>query len=129
MFLTKDNKILINEVAPRPHNSAHYSIEACENSQFQQHINSILDLKLGSCESNNNAIMVNLVGEKGYSGPVIYQGIEKAMEQSNVSVHIYGKSNTKPNRKMGHITVTDENLKNGLKKAKSIKNLIKVKTK
>jgi 5-(carboxyamino)imidazole ribonucleotide synthase len=129
MFLTKDNKILINEVAPRPHNSAHYSIEACENSQFQQHINSILDLKLGSCKSNNNAIMVNLVGEKGYSGPVFYQGIEKAMEQSNVSVHIYGKSNTKPNRKMGHVTVTDENLKNGLKKAKSIKNLIKVKTK
>ena len=129
MFLTKDNKILINEVAPRPHNSAHYSIEACENSQFQQHINSILNLKLGSCKSNSNAIMVNLVGENGYSGPVIYQGIEKAMEQSNVSVHIYGKSNTKPNRKMGHITVTDENLKNGLKKAKSIKNLIKVKTK
>ena len=129
MFLTKDNKILINEVAPRPHNSAHYSIEACENSQFQQHINSILNLKLGSCESNSNAIMVNLVGEKGYSGPVIYQGIEEAMEQSNVSVHIYGKSNTKPNRKMGHVTVTDENLKNGLKKAKSIKNLIKVKTK
>ena len=129
MFLTKDNKILINEVAPRPHNSAHYSIEACENSQFQQHINSILNLKLGSCKSNNNAIMVNLVGEKGYSGPVIYQGIEKAMEQSNVSVHIYGKSNTKPNRKMGHVTVTDENLKNGLKKAKSVKNLIKVKTK
>ena len=129
MFLTKDNKILINEVAPRPHNSAHYSIEACENSQFQQHINSILNLKLGSCKSNNNAIMVNLVGEKGYSGPVIYQGIEKAMEQSNVSVHIYGKSNTKPNRKMGHVTVTDEDLKNGLKKAKSVKNLIKVKTK
>ena len=129
MFLTKDNKILINEVAPRPHNSAHYSIEACENSQFQQHINSILNLKLGSCKSNNNAIMVNLVGEKGYSGPVIYQGIEKAMEQSNVSVHIYGKSNTKPNRKMGHVTVTDENLKNGLKKAKSVKNLINVKTK
>ena len=129
MFLTKDNKILINEVAPRPHNSAHYSIEACENSQFQQHINSILNLKLGSCKSNSNAIMVNLVGENGYSGPVIYQGIEKAMEQSNVSVHIYGKSNTKPNRKMGHVTITDENLKNGLKKAKSIKNLIKVKTK
>ena len=129
MFLTKENKILINEVAPRPHNSAHYSIEACENSQFQQHINSILNLKLGSCKSNNNAIMVNLVGEKGYSGPVFYQGIEKAMEQSNVSVHIYGKSNTKPNRKMGHVTVTDENLKNGLKKAKSVKNLIKVKTK
>ena len=129
MFLTKDNKILINEVAPRPHNSAHYSIEACENSQFQQHINSILNLKLGSCKSNNNAIMVNLVGEKGYSGPVIYQGIEEAMEQSNVSVHIYGKSNTKPNRKMGHVTVTDEDLKNGLKKAKSIKDLIKVKTK
>ena len=129
MFLTEDNKILINEVAPRPHNSAHYSIEACENSQFQQHINSILNFKLGSSKTSVNAIMVNLVGEKGFSGPVLYNGIEKAMEYGNVSVHIYGKSETKPNRKMGHATIIDKDLKSGLEKAKSIKNIIKIKTK
>ena len=129
MFLTEDNKILINEVAPRPHNSAHYSIEACENSQFQQHINSIFNFKLGSSKTSVNAIMVNLVGGKGFSGPVLYNGIEKAMEYGNVSVHIYGKSETKPNRKMGHATIIDKDLKSGLEKAKSIKNIIKIKTK
>ena len=129
MFLTKDNEILVNEVAPRPHNSAHYSIEACENSQFQQHINSILNLSLGSCKTNINAIMVNLVGEKGCSGPVLYEGIDGAFKYENVSVHIYGKSETKPNRKMGHATILDNNLNSGLKKAKSIKDLIKIKTK
>lgn len=128
MFLTKENKILVNEVAPRPHNSAHYSIEACENSQFQQHINSILNLSLGSSKANINAIMVNLVGGKGFSGPVVYKGIEKAMKLDNVSVHIYGKSHTKPNRKMGHVTIIDKDLKTGLKKAKSVKELIKIKT-
>ena len=129
MFLTEDNKILINEVAPRPHNSAHYSIEACENSQFQQHINSILNFKLGSSKTSVNAIMVNLVGEKGFSGPVLYNGVEKAMEYGNVSVHIYGKSETKPNRKMGHATIIYKDLKSGLEKAQSIKNIIKIKTK
>ena len=129
MFQTIDDNILVNELAPRPHNSAHYSIEACENSQFQQHINSILNFKLGSSKTSVNAIMVNLVGEKGFSGPVLYNGIEKAMEHGNVSVHIYGKSETKPNRKMGHATIIDKDLKSGLEKAKSIKNIIKIKTK
>ena len=129
MFLTKDKKIIVNEVAPRPHNSAHYSIEACENSQFQQHINSILNLSLGSSKTDINAIMVNLVGEKGYSGPVYYEGIDSAFKYENVSVHIYGKSETKPNRKMGHVTIIDKDLKVGLNKAKSVKDLIKIKTK
>ncbi|MBT4958865.1 MAG: 5-(carboxyamino)imidazole ribonucleotide synthase [Flavobacteriaceae bacterium] len=128
MFLTNDNKILVNEVAPRPHNSAHYSIEACANSQFEQHIKSILDLPLGCSKSNIYAIMVNLVGEKGFSGPVVYSGIEEAMQYDNVSVHIYGKSETKPNRKMGHATILDTSLKNGLSRAKSIKKIIKIKT-
>ena len=128
MFLTNDNKILVNEVAPRPHNSAHYSIEACTNSQFEQHIKSILDLPLGCSKSNIYAIMVNLVGEKGFSGPVVYSGIEEAMQYDNVSVHIYGKSETKPNRKMGHVTILDTSLKNGLSRAKSIKKIIKIKT-
>ena len=129
MFLTKDNEILVNEVAPRPHNSAHYSIEACENSQFQQHINSILNLSLGSSKTNINAIMVNLVGEKGYSGPVYYKGIDSVFKYENASIHIYGKSETKPNRKMGHVTVINKDLKIALEKAKSIKDLIKIKTK
>ena len=128
MFLTNDNKILVNEVAPRPHNSAHYSIEACANSQFEQHIKSILDLPLGCSKSNIYAIMVNLVGEKGFSGPVVYSGIEEAMQYDNVSVHIYGKSETNPNRKMGHAPILDTSLKNGLSRAKSIKKIIKIKT-
>ena len=128
MFLTNDNKILVNEVAPKPHNSAHYSIEACTNSQFEQHIKSILDLPLGCSKSNIYAIMVNLVGEKGFSGPVVYNGIEEAMQYDNVSVHLYGKSETKPNRKMGHATILDTSLKNGLSRAKSIKKIIKIKT-
>ena len=128
MFLTNDNEILINEVAPRPHNSAHYSIENCINSQFDQHINSILDLPLGSSKSNFYAIMINLVGGLGYEGQVVYEGIKEAMLIDNVKLHIYGKHKTKPNRKMGHATVLGSNLENVLKKAKKIKELVKVKT-
>ena len=128
MFLTHDNTILVNEVAPRPHNSAHYSIEACINSQFDQHINAILNLPLGCSKSNNYAIMANLVGGIGYNGDVIYEGINEAMNFDNVKIHIYGKKETKPNRKMGHITVIDTDLKSGLQIAKTIKILIQIKT-
>lgn len=128
MFLTHDNTILVNEVAPRPHNSAHYSIEGCINSQFDQHINAILNLPLGCSKSNNYAIMANLVGGIGYNGDVIYEGINEAMNFDNVKIHIYGKKETKPNRKMGHITVIDTDLKSGLQIAKTIKNLIQIKT-
>jgi len=128
MFITHDNTILVNEVAPRPHNSAHYSIEACINSQFDQHINAILNLPLGCSKSNNYAIMANLVGGIGYNGDVIYEGINEAMNFDNVKIHIYGKKETKPNRKMGHITVIDTDLKSGLQIAKTIKNLIQIKT-
>ena len=129
MFLTKSGEILVNEVAPRPHNSAHYSIENCINSQFDQHINSILNLPLGCSKSNVYAIMANLVGSKGFSGNVVYEGIEEALKYDNVKIHIYGKKKTKQNRKMGHITVLDNNLKEGLSKAKKIKELIKIKAK
>ena len=128
MFLTHGNTILVNEVAPRPHNSAHYSIEGCINSQFDQHINAILNLPLGCSKSNNYAIMANLVGGIGYNGDVIYEGINEAMNFDNVKIHIYGKKETKPNRKMGHITVIDTDLKSGLQIAKTIKNLIQIKT-
>jgi 5-(carboxyamino)imidazole ribonucleotide synthase len=129
MFLTKSGEILVNEVAPRPHNSAHYSIENCINSQFDQHINSILNLPLGCSKSNVYAIMANLVGSKGFSGNVVYEGIEEALKYDNVKIHIYGKKKTKPNRKMGHITVIDNDLKKGLSKVKNIKELIKIKAK
>ena len=129
MFLTKDDEILVNEVAPRPHNSAHYSIEGCINSQFDQHINSILNLPLGCSKSNVYAIMANLVGDNGYHGEVLYDGVEDAMKIDNVKVHIYGKKQTKPNRKMGHITVLDTNLKEGLNKAQTVKKLIQIKSK
>ena len=128
MFLTKDNKVLVNEVAPRPHNSAHYSIEACMSSQFDQHIRSVLNLPLGCSKSNINAIMVNLVGEKIFSGLVNYEGLEESMKFDNVSVHIYGKSETKPNRKMGHATILDTDLSRGIEIAKSVKKSIRVKT-
>jgi len=129
MFLTKDDEILVNEVAPRPHNSAHYSIEGCINSQFDQHINSILNLPLGCSKSNVYAIMANLVGDNGYNVEILYDGVEDAMKIDNVKVHIYGKKQTKPNRKMGHITVLDTNLKEGLKKAQTVKKLIQIKSK
>ena len=128
MFLTKDNKVLVNEVAPRPHNSAHYSIEACMSSQFDQHIRSVLNLPLGCSKSNINAIMVNLVGEKIFSGLVNYEGLEESMKFDNVSVHIYGKSETKPNRKMGHATILDTDLSRGIEIAKSVKKIIRIKT-
>ena len=129
MFLTLDNKIIVNEVAPRPHNSAHYSIEACISSQFDQHLRSILNLPLGCSKSNSFAVMVNLVGELDHEGPVLYNGIEKAMQNNNACIHLYGKSITKPNRKMGHVTVLDTDLKNGLDIAKSIKKTIIIKSK
>ena len=128
MFLTQNDEILINEVAPRPHNSAHYSIEGCINSQFDQHINAILNLPLGCSKSSVYTIMANLVGDEGYNGDVMYEGIDEAMKFDNVKIHIYGKKETKPNRKMGHITVINTELESGLKKAKNIKELIKIKT-
>ena len=128
MFLTQNNEILVNEVAPRPHNSAHYSIEGCINSQFDQHINAILNFPLGCSKSSVYTIMANLVGDEGYNGDVIYEGIDEAMKFDNVKIHIYGKKETKPNRKMGHITVIDTELESGLKRAKNIKELIKIKT-
>jgi 5-(carboxyamino)imidazole ribonucleotide synthase len=126
MFQTEDDSILVNEVAPRPHNSGHYSIEASYTSQFEQHIRAILDLPLGSTDSKVAGIMVNLVGEEGYSGPVIYQNIEKILAIDGVTPHIYGKRETRPFRKMGHVTIVNENIDEARKTAEVVKNTIKV---
>ena len=126
MFQTHDEGILVNEVAPRPHNSGHYSIEASYTSQFENHLRAILDLPLGSTASKVAGIMVNLVGAEGYSGNVIYENIEKIMAIDGVTPHIYGKKETRPFRKMGHVTIVNEDMAAARKIAEQVKNTIRV---
>jgi len=126
MFQTIDDEILVNEVAPRPHNSGHYSIEASYTSQFEQHLRAILDLPLGNTDSKAAGIMVNLVGEEGYSGNVVYENIEKIMGKDGVTPHIYGKKQTRPFRKMGHVTIVNKDVEVARKIAEEVKNTIRV---
>jgi 5-(carboxyamino)imidazole ribonucleotide synthase len=126
MFQTEDDEILVNEVAPRPHNSGHYSIEASYTSQFENHLRAILNLPLGTTDSKVAGIMVNLVGEEGFSGQVIYENIEKIMAIDGVTPHIYGKRETRPFRKMGHVTIVNENMVEARKIAEEVKNSIRV---
>lgn len=128
MFLTHDNNILINEVAPRPHNSGHFTIEACPTSQFEQHLRSILNLKLGNTKHNGNAIMLNLVGNDGFEGNVFYENLNEAFNEENTHLHIYGKEKTRANRKMGHITIICDKFEEAYKRATKLKNRIKVKS-
>lgn len=130
MFHSEDSngndKILVNEVAPRPHNSGHYSIEASYTSQFENHLRAILDLPLGNTDSKVAGIMVNLVGEDGFSGAVVYENIEKIMAIDGVTPHIYGKRETRPFRKMGHVTIVNEDMVEARKVAEEVKNSIRV---
>ncbi|WP_452222910.1 5-(carboxyamino)imidazole ribonucleotide synthase [Lacinutrix chionoecetis] len=126
MFLTKDDKILINEVAPRPHNSGHQTIEASYTSQFEQHIRAILNLPLGKTESKVGGVMVNLVGAENYTGDVVYENITDIMKLEGVTPHIYGKKQTRPFRKMGHVTIVNEDLNTARQIAEEVKNTIKV---
>lgn len=126
MFQTEDDEILVNEVAPRPHNSGHYSIEASYTSQFEQHLRAILDLPLGNTDSKVAGIMVNLVGAEGYSGNVVYENIEKILGKDGVTPHIYGKKQTRPFRKMGHVTIVSEDIAEARRVAEEVKNTIRV---
>lgn len=126
MFQTKENEILVNEVAPRPHNSGHYSIEASFTNQFEQHLRAILDLPLGETGSKAGGVMVNLVGAEGHRGDVVYQNISRIMELKGVTPHIYGKKETRPFRKMGHVTIVNEDLSEARKIAEEVKKTIKV---
>jgi len=126
MFQTQDDEILINEVAPRPHNSGHYSIEASFTSQFEQHLRAILDLPLGNTDSKVAGVMVNLVGAEGFSGNVVYENIEKILQLDGVIPHIYGKKQTRPFRKMGHVTITNQDIQKARKIAEEVKNSIRV---
>ena len=126
MFQTDNDEILINEVAPRPHNSGHYSIEASYTSQFENHLRAILDLPLGATDSKINGIMVNLVGEEGFSGDIVYENIEQILAIDGVTPHIYGKRETRPFRKMGHVTIVNSDMEKARKVAEEVKKLIRV---
>ena len=126
LFLTKEGEILVNEVAPRPHNSGHYTIEGSFTSQFEQHIRAILDMPLGDTSNKVAGVMVNLVGKEGYKGPVYYKNIEHILAIEGVNPHIYGKKETRPFRKMGHITVINNDLKLARKIAEQVKETIEV---
>jgi 5-(carboxyamino)imidazole ribonucleotide synthase len=127
MFVTPQGEVLVNEVAPRPHNSGHQTIEANITSQYEQHLRAILGLPLGDTRLLQPSAMVNLLGEDGFSGPAIYEGLSEVLKTPGVHVHLYGKKLTKPFRKMGHMTIVDENLESLRRKASFVKNTLKVK--
>ena len=127
MFVTKDGKVLVNEVAPRPHNSGHQTIEANITSQYEQHLRSVLGFPLGDTEIILPSAMVNLLGEDGHTGVAIYEGFEEVAKVSGVHVHLYGKQFTKPFRKMGHVTIVDGDVDSLRKKVDFVKQTLKVK--
>lgn len=126
MFVTRDGRVLVNEIAPRPHNSGHQTIEANVTSQYEQHLRAILGLPLGDTQLVTPSAMVNLLGEPGYSGQAKYIGFHDVMKVPGVHVHLYGKVLTKPFRKMGHVTIVDEDLERLKKKTDLVKQTLKI---
>jgi 5-(carboxyamino)imidazole ribonucleotide synthase len=126
MFVTADGKVLVNEIAPRPHNSGHQTIEANITSQYEQHLRAILDLPLGDTQLIMPSAMVNLLGEPSYEGVAQYKGMEDVLRVTGVHVHLYGKRMTKPFRKMGHVTIVDSDIIALKKKAEFVKRTLKV---
>ncbi len=127
MFLTQDDEILVNEIAPRTHNSGHHTIEANITSQFEQHLRAVLGLPLGATDLIIPAAMVNVLGEEGYTGSAKYEGLNDLLSEPGVHIHLYGKKDTKPFRKMGHVTITDTDATQLETRARAIKELLKVK--
>jgi 5-(carboxyamino)imidazole ribonucleotide synthase len=125
MFLTKEDEILVNEIAPRVHNSGHYTIEACITSQFQQHIRAICGIPLGETESLIPAVVVNILGEENEKGNPYYKGFKEVLEISGVNIHIYGKDIVKPYRKMGHLTIVDRDIEKAIEKSERAKKILK----
>lgn len=128
MFLTKEGEILINEIAPRPHNSGHQTIEGNYTSQYGQHLRAIFNLPLGDTRSISNAVMVNLLGEKGSEGLADYEGLNDILKEDGVYVHLYGKKFTKPYRKMGHVTIIDDDREKAIEKARFVQKTMRVKS-
>lgn len=128
LFVTKSGEVLVNEIAPRPHNSGHHTIEANFTSQFEQHLRAVMNWPLGNPDLRCPAAMINLLGEDGFSGPAVVEGQEEAMAEKGVYIHLYGKKLTKPFRKMGHVTILDEHIPALKERAHRIKELIKIKS-
>lgn len=128
LFVTKSGEVLVNEIAPRPHNSGHHTIEANFTSQFEQHLRSVMGWPLGNPDLRCPAAMINLLGEDGFSGPVLVEGKDEALAEKGVYIHLYGKKLTKPFRKMGHVTILDDDIARLKEKANRIKELIKIKS-
>ncbi len=126
LFLTRDGRLLVNEIAPRPHNSGHHTIEANITSQFEQHLRAILNLPLGDTSVIQAGVMVNLLGEQGYEGEAVYEGLDDVLKFSGVYVHLYGKALTKPFRKMGHVTIVDDDIQKARQKARLVKRSLRV---
>lgn len=126
LFLTKSGEVLINEVAPRPHNSGHHTIEGIVTSQYEQHIRAILDCPLGSTEIQSPAVMINILGEEGYEGNAVFSGLEDCLSVEGFKLHNYGKKDTKPFRKMGHGTILDKDIEKAKEKARYIQKTLKV---
>ncbi len=127
MFLTREGEVLVNEIAPRPHNSGHHTIKANYTSQYEQHLRAILDLELGSTRTKRTCAMINLLGEPDFSGPAIFEGIHEALGIEGVYIQLYGKKETRPFRKMGHITILDDNQAGLKEKVDRVRGLVKVK--
>lgn len=127
MFLDKSGKLWVNELAPRPHNSGHQTIEGSVTSQYEQHLRAILNFPLGSTATKMPSVMINLLGEPGFSGSAVYEGLKECLAIEGVKIHIYGKKETRPFRKMGHITVLDFKRERALEKAERVRQTIKVK--
>ncbi len=126
LFLTEDGNLLVNEIAPRPHNSGHHTIEACFVSQYGMHLRAILNMPLGSTGLRTPAVMINLLGEKGFEGKARYENIEEVLRTEGAYIHLYGKEDTKPFRKMGHITVCNSNLEEAKDTARKFLSEVKV---
>lgn len=128
LFIDTKGEVIVNEVAPRPHNSGHHTIESIITSQFEQHLRAILNLPLGSTKLKLPSVMINILGAEGHEGAVIYEGLTESMAIDGVKIHLYGKKITKPYRKMGHVTILSSSLECALKKAEKVKQFIKVKS-
>ncbi|MCL2564736.1 MAG: 5-(carboxyamino)imidazole ribonucleotide synthase [Defluviitaleaceae bacterium] len=126
MFVDKKGDVLVNEVAPRPHNSGHYTIEACVTSQFEQHIRAICGLPLGDASLTRPVAMINILGEEGFDGETLVEGVSDALAVKGAKLHIYGKTHTKPRRKMGHITATADTVEEAAKLCRKAKKCIKI---
>ena len=126
LFLDKKGNVLLNEVAPRPHNSGHYTMEACVTCQFEQHVRAVTGLPLGDTKLLRPAVMLNLLGQAGSNGKMVLHGYEEAMKIPGLSIHLYGKNDVKPFRKMGHFTVSADTIEEAVKKAEHIRSILKI---